>query len=39
MLARELSPTQGQWLNTTELVPDLQSYDALLGGSEVAHVG
>jgi len=39
MLARELSPTQGQWLNTAELVPDLQSYDALLGGSEVAHVG
>lgn len=38
MLARELSPTQGEWLKTPGLVPDLQSYDALLG-SEVAHVG
>ena len=38
MVARELSPTQGEWLKTPELVPDLQSYDALLG-SEVPHVG
>ena len=37
-LARELSPTRGEWLNTPELVPDLQSYDALLG-REVRHVG
>jgi len=38
LLARELSPTQGEWLQTPELVPDLQSYDALLG-SEVPRVG
>jgi hypothetical protein len=37
-LARELSPTRGEWLKTPELVPDLQSYDALLG-REVRHVG
>ena len=38
MLARELSPTQGEWLKTPDLVPDLQSYDALLG-LEVPDVG
>ena len=38
MVARELSPTQGEWLKTPELVPDLKSYDALLG-LEVTHVG
>ena len=38
LVARELSPTQGEWLQTPGLVPDLQSYDALLG-SEVPHVG
>ena len=38
MLARELSPTQGEWLKTPDLVPDFQIYDALLG-SEVPDVG
>ncbi len=38
MLARQLSPTQGQWLQMPELVPDLHIYDALLG-SEMPHVG
>ena len=35
---RELSPTQGEWLKTPDLVPDFQIYDALLG-SEVPDVG
>ena len=38
MLARELTPNRGRWLETPSLVPDLQCYDALLG-SEVPHVG
>jgi len=38
LVARELSPTQGEWLQMPGLVPDLQSYDTLLE-SEVPHVG
>jgi len=38
MVARELSPAAGEWLQTPGLTPDLQGYDALLG-SEVPHVG
>ena len=38
LVARELSPTQGEWLQMPGLVPELQSAAALLG-SEVPHVG
>jgi hypothetical protein len=37
MLARELSPTQGEWLEAPGLVADLRGYDALLG-SEACDV-
>ncbi|MGH8444932.1 MAG: Mu transposase domain-containing protein, partial [Solimonas sp.] len=37
-LAGELTPRRDQWVNTPELVPELGSYDELLGG-EVGHVG
>lgn len=38
MLARELSPTQVEWLQAQWLAVDLESYDVLLG-SEVYRVG
>lgn len=37
-VARELAPALVEWLSAPPLVPDLQSYDSLLG-SEVPHVG